>query len=119
MHYVLGSLHNFVQQNNGKIHVKSQESLSKWHPRPIQGQMSDLTNRHKKKPCPQKYIRILVHFFPPIGNPIGMTISAPAAKYPSTLANSTLIILFSELLKISKMISSKSKNIVKDNSEYL
>jgi len=33
--------------------------------------------------------------------------------YPSTLANSTLIILFSEMLKFSKIISSKSKNIVK------
>jgi hypothetical protein len=33
--------------------------------------------------------------------------------YPSTLANSTLIILF------SKIIFSKSKNVVKDNSEYL
>jgi len=39
--------------------------------------------------------------------------------YPSTLANSTLIILFSEMLKFSKIISSKSKNIVKENSEYL
>jgi hypothetical protein len=35
------------------------------------------------------------------------------------LANLTLIILFSEKLKFSKIISSKSKNIVKDNSEYL
>jgi len=33
--------------------------------------------------------------------------------YPNTLANSTLIILFSEMLKFSKIISSKSKNIVK------
>jgi hypothetical protein len=40
-------------------------------------------------------------------------------QYLSTLANSTLIILFSEMLKFSKIISSKSKNIVKDNSEYL
>jgi hypothetical protein len=32
----------------------------------------------------------------------------------STLANSTLIILFSELLNFSKIISSKSKNIVKE-----
>jgi hypothetical protein len=39
--------------------------------------------------------------------------------YPSTLANLTLIILFSEMLKFSKIISSKSKNIVKENSEYL
>jgi hypothetical protein len=39
--------------------------------------------------------------------------------YPSTLANLTLIILFSEMLKFSKIISSKSKNIVKDNGEYL
>jgi hypothetical protein len=41
------------------------------------------------------------------------------ACYPSILASSTLIILFSELLKFSKTISSKSKNIVKDNSEFL
>jgi hypothetical protein len=41
-------------------------------------------------------------------------------NYPSTLANSTLIILFSELLKFSKLIiSSKSKNIVRHISEYL
>jgi hypothetical protein len=39
--------------------------------------------------------------------------------YPSTLANLILIILFSEMLKFSKLISSKSKSIVKDNSEYL
>ncbi len=39
--------------------------------------------------------------------------------YPSTLANLTLIILFSEMLKFSKIISSKSKNIVKENSEHL
>jgi hypothetical protein len=39
--------------------------------------------------------------------------------YPSTLANSKLIISFSKMLKFSKIISSKSKNIVKDNSEYL
>jgi hypothetical protein len=41
------------------------------------------------------------------------------AKYPSTLANSTLIILCSEMLNFLKIISSKSQNIVKDNSEYL
>jgi hypothetical protein len=35
------------------------------------------------------------------------------------MANSTLIILFSEMLKASKTISSKSKNIVKENSGYL
>jgi hypothetical protein len=39
--------------------------------------------------------------------------------YPNTLAYSTLIILFSELLKFSKIISSKSKIILKDISEYL
>jgi len=38
--------------------------------------------------------------------------------YPNTLANSALIILFSELLKFSKIISFKSKNILKDISEY-
>jgi hypothetical protein len=31
------------------------------------------------------------------------------SKYPSTLANLTLIILFAENLKISKILSSKSK----------
>jgi hypothetical protein len=36
-----------------------------------------------------------------------------------TLADSTLIISFSKMLKFSKMISSTSKNIVKDNSKYL
>ncbi len=41
------------------------------------------------------------------------------SKYPSTLATSTLIILLSEFLKFSEIISSKSKNIVKDNNEYL
>ncbi len=39
--------------------------------------------------------------------------------YPSTLANLTLIILFSKMLKFSNFISSKSKNIFKNNSEYL
>jgi hypothetical protein len=39
--------------------------------------------------------------------------------YLSTLANLTLILLFSEIFKFSKIISSKSKNIVKENSEYL
>jgi hypothetical protein len=39
--------------------------------------------------------------------------------YLTTLANSTLIILFSEMLKISKIISSKSKNNLKENSKYL
>jgi hypothetical protein len=41
------------------------------------------------------------------------------AKYPSTFAKSTLIILFSEMVRFSKIIFSKSKNIVKDNREYL
>jgi hypothetical protein len=40
-------------------------------------------------------------------------------KHPSTLASSTLVILFSEFLKFSKTSSSKSKNTVKDNNEYL
>jgi len=39
--------------------------------------------------------------------------------YPSTLANSTIIIFFSETLTISRKNSSKSENIVKDNNEYL
>jgi hypothetical protein len=45
--------------------------------------------------------------------------NVPFEDYPITLANSTLIILFSEMLKLSKIISSKSKSIVKKNSEYL
>jgi hypothetical protein len=48
-----------------------------------------------------------------------MTVSALVAEDLSTLANLTIIILFSEMLKFSKIISSKSKNIVKDNSECL
>jgi len=39
--------------------------------------------------------------------------------YLTTLANSTLNILFSKMLKFVEIISSKSKNIVKENSEYL
>ncbi len=39
--------------------------------------------------------------------------------YPITLANSTLIIIIFLMLKFSEIISSKSKNIGKDNSEYL
>jgi hypothetical protein len=46
-------------------------------------------------------------------------IREPHRQYAITLADSTLIILFSELLKFSQIISSKSKNIVKDNSQYL
>jgi hypothetical protein len=38
---------------------------------------------------------------------------------PSNLANSTLIILFSEMLKFSKIIFSKSNFFVKDRNEYL
>jgi len=40
-------------------------------------------------------------------------------NYLGTLTNSTLIILFSEMLKFSKIISSKSENIVKQNNGYL
>jgi len=41
-------------------------------------------------------------------------------KYPRIMANWTLIILFLEMLKFSKIISSKSKFFfVKNNSEYL
>jgi hypothetical protein len=43
-------------------------------------------------------------------------IREPRRQYTITFADSTLIILFSELLKISQIISSKSKSIVKDNS---
>jgi hypothetical protein len=39
--------------------------------------------------------------------------------YLSTLANSTLNILFSKMLKFVEIISSKSKNIVEESSEYL
>ncbi len=51
--------------------------------------------------------------------PCGWNKTQTQTKYPSTLANWTLIILFSEMLKFSNFISSKSENIVKDNSEYL
>jgi hypothetical protein len=37
----------------------------------------------------------------------------------NTLANLTLIISISEMLKFSNFISSNSNNIVKENSEYL
>jgi hypothetical protein len=40
-------------------------------------------------------------------------------NYLGTLANSILITLFSEMLKCWNFISSKSKNIVKENSGYL
>ncbi len=46
----------------------------------------------------------------PVWSPILSTIGDAL----STLANSTLIILFSEMLKFSKIIFSKSKNIVKE-----
>jgi hypothetical protein len=46
-------------------------------------------------------------------------ITCDAFYCPSNLANSTLIILFQEMLEFSNFISSKSKNIVKDNSECL
>jgi hypothetical protein len=39
-------------------------------------------------------------------------------SYLSTLASLTLIILFSKMLKFSKIISSKSESIVKENNEY-
>jgi len=105
---MLGSLHNFVQQNAGEVHLKSQERLSRWHPSPIQGQMGDLTNRHKKtmptriysNPCP---------LVSPHWQSIGMTVSALVAKYLSTLGNSTLIILFSEMLKFSKLFLPNQK----------
>ncbi len=50
----------------------------------------------------------------PQSSRIGLTESG----YLSTLTNLTLTILFSKMLKFSKIISSKSKNMVKDNSEY-
>jgi len=43
--------------------------------------------------------------------------TTPEKKWPSTLANSTLLILFSEMLKISKVMSSRSQNMVKGNIE--
>jgi hypothetical protein len=39
--------------------------------------------------------------------------------YPSALANLTLIILFSKMLKFAKNIFTNQKIIVKENSEYL
>jgi hypothetical protein len=70
--------------------------------------MGDLTNGHKKamptktypNPCP---------LFSAHWQSIGMTVSALVAKYLSTLANSTLIILFSEMLKFQKLFLSNQK----------
>jgi hypothetical protein len=46
--------------------------------------------------------------------------ASTVATDPSTMANLTLIILFSEMFKFFlKLFSSKSKNILKDNSEYI
>jgi hypothetical protein len=56
-------------------------------------------------------------FFWFLGRGLGARCTHPI--YLSTLANLTLITLFSEILKFSKIISSKSKNLVKENSEYL
>jgi len=39
--------------------------------------------------------------------------------HPRTLASSPLIILFSAFLEFSKINSSKSKNVLEDNNEYL
>jgi len=39
--------------------------------------------------------------------------------YPSTLANSTLIIYILKMLKFFKLFLPNKKNIVKDNGEYL
>jgi hypothetical protein len=50
---------------------------------------------------------------------MGLPTSGALKLYPSTLANLTLFTFFKKMLKISKVISSKSKNIVKENSEYL
>jgi hypothetical protein len=50
---------------------------------------------------------------------VGALVGAGSLWPPSTSAKLTLIILFSEMLKFSFFISSKSKNIVKGNSEYL
>jgi hypothetical protein len=56
---------------------------------------------------------------PPPADQLTNVLSHPA-PYPNTLASLTLIILFSEMLKFSKIISSKSKNIYFEgkNREY-
>jgi hypothetical protein len=46
-------------------------------------------------------------------------IQIPQKLKISTLVNSTLFILFYEMLEFSNIISSKSTNVVKENSEYL
>jgi hypothetical protein len=45
--------------------------------------------------------------------------SSVGEKCPSTLANLTLIILFSENADFLKLFFPNQKNIVKENSEYL
>jgi len=47
-----------------------------------------------------------------------LVIKKNEGKYLGTLANLRLIILFSELLKFSKIYFFQIKNIVKDISEY-
>jgi len=47
------------------------------------------------------------------------TMQSMGCSIPWYLASSTLIILFSKMLKFSKIISSNPKNIVKENNEYL
>jgi len=64
---------------------------------------------------PNHYLSPLSFFF--LLRVLNQSIFPP--NYPSTLANSTLLILFTKMLKFSNTISFKSKNIVKENSEYL
>ncbi len=48
-----------------------------------------------------------------------MSYNSLQSCYLSTSSNSTLIILFSKMLKMLKIISSKSKNIMKESCEHL
>jgi hypothetical protein len=74
----------------------------------------------------RKHITSLKHHCPNVGKPINNKVQKFEMLFEnnwkctfSTLASSTLIILFSEMLKFSKIISSKSKNIIKENSKYV
>jgi hypothetical protein len=74
----------------------------------------------------RKHITSLKHHCPNLWKPINYKVQKFERLFEnnwkctsSALASSTLIILFSEMLKFSKIISSKSKNIIKENTKYL
>jgi len=63
---------------------------------------------------PISWAKLTYFDFFPMYFPVSSHILSTIGDALSTLANSTLIILFSEMLKFSNFISSKLKNIVKE-----